>query len=451
MAESIDKQARIQVIGDPIEELPTSIDRVDQWDIYKYPSVLVNVEPARQDEILLKIRSDELRRLQPVFCVSRSKMSDVLSDGYLEQMRHRIPSIIEKLSLLHKTPHPEPLDLLAWYCWPRSHFHLTPVWSAIYQKGYRYPLLDCLVGIEANLALMRAVEHHLLLPGKLIDRIRLCRNCQSGRLNYVDVCPECNSIDIHLKPGVHCFVCGYVDDQDVFIQSGVMKCPKCSTKLRHIGVDYDRPLERYSCYSCYIRFIEAVVKARCHDCGEVQSPDDLTVSTISEFQVGKLARQIALEGSHLLHLPLAWGAPITVDHLPWLLQWTSSNQNRYGGDNTVMLIWLSNLSEVKIDLGLLRVQERLKELVKRMQGIFRETDVVCQYSDDILILLLPHTSERVWEALRDRIASLSEVEGLDKLEVVVQVQALPVPEGKKAEDWLKEWISTVTHYDGDVS
>ncbi|MGF1717948.1 hypothetical protein L4D08_24100, partial [Photobacterium chitinilyticum] len=274
MTESIGKHVNIQVIGDPVADLPTCVDRIEEWNVDAYPSVLINVEPARQDEMLLKIRSDELRHLQPVFCVDRSKMSDVLSDGYLKEMRQRIPPILERLALLHITPHPEPLDLLAWYCWPRSHFHLTPVWSGIYQKGYRYPLLDCLVGVESNLALMRAVEHHLLVPGKLVDRIRLCRNCQSGRLNYVDVCPECNSIDIHLKPGVHCFVCGYVDDQDVFIQSGVMQCPKCSTKLRHIGVDYDRPLERYSCYSCYIRFIEAIVKVRCHDCGEVQTPDD---------------------------------------------------------------------------------------------------------------------------------------------------------------------------------
>ncbi|MGF1717709.1 GGDEF domain-containing protein, partial [Photobacterium chitinilyticum] len=180
---------------------------------------------------------------------------------------------------------------------------------------------------------------------------------------------------------------------------------------------------------------------------EVQTPDDLIVAPITEFQVGKLARQIALEGSHLLHLPLTWGSAITVDHLPWLLQWISSNQIRYGGDNTIMVIWLSNLSEVKIDLGLLKVQERLKELVKRMQGIFRETDVVCQYSDDILILLLPHTSEHVWEAIRDRISVLSEVEGLDKLELVIQVKALPVPEDQKAEDWIKEWLSSVTHYE----
>ncbi|WP_299013157.1 diguanylate cyclase [uncultured Photobacterium sp.] len=447
MAETANNYMNIQVIGEPVPELTSCVESVEQWAVDSYPSALLNVDPAHQDELLLEIRSDESRCLQPVFCVAKSKMSDALADGYLNDMWQRIPPTLDRLALLHFTSHPEPLDLIAWFCWPRPYLHIKPVWSGVSLKGYSYPLLDCLLGEESHLTLMRAVDHHLLVPGKLIDRLRLCRTCHGARINYVDVCPECNSIDIHLKPGVHCFICGYVDDQDVFMQSGIMQCPKCSTKLRHIGVDYDRPLERYSCLSCYARFIESLVKVRCHDCGEIQSPDDLTVAPINEFMPGKLVRQIALEGSHLLHLPLTWGAPITVDHLPWLVQWVSSNQRRYGGDNTMMMIWLSNLAEVKINLGLTKSQERITELVKRMQGIFRETDVVCQYSDDVLILLLSHTSDKVWEVLRERISILGDVEGLEQLELIVQVKGLPIPEEQSAEDWLKAWLADVVHYE----
>ncbi|WP_064608427.1 TackOD1 domain-containing metal-binding protein [Photobacterium sp. J15] len=447
MTRVAENYTKVQVIGDPVQDMMDCVDKVSLWDIDSHPSVLLNVEPSRQDELLVEIRCDDMRRLQPVFCVVKSKLSDVLADGYLGDMWERIPQVLDRLALLHFSPHPESLDLIAWYCWPRSYFHVHPVWSAEYQKGYSYPLLDCLLGGEAELALSRAVDHHLLVPGKLIDRLRLCRVCHGSRINFVDVCPECNSIDIHLKPGVHCFICGYVDDQDVFMLSGIMQCPKCSTKLRHIGVDYDRPLERYSCLSCYARFIEAPVKARCHDCGEIQSPDDLTVSPVHEFTLGKLARQIALEGSHMLHLPLTWGAPLTVDHLPWLMQWVSSNQRRYGGDNTMMMIWLSNLAEVKINLGLTKAQERITELVKRMQKLFRETDVVCQYSDDVLILLLSHTSDKVWEVLRNRISTLGDVEGLEQLKLIVEVKALPVPEDQIAEDWLKAWLADVVHYE----
>ena len=35
-----------------------------------------------------------------------------------------------------------------------------------------------------------------------------------------------------------------------FLSSGALACPKCTTRLRHIGADYDRPLENHTCNVC---------------------------------------------------------------------------------------------------------------------------------------------------------------------------------------------------------
>lgn len=41
---------------------------------------------------------------------------------------------------------------------------------------------------------------------------------------------------------------------------------------------------------------------------------------------------------------------------------------------------------------MLKTQQRLGALLARLQALFRDTDVVCQYADDQLLLLLPHTN-----------------------------------------------------------
>lgn len=167
---------------------------------------------------------------------------------------------------------------LAWYSWPRAHFRLLPRWQAGCRQGYSYPLLDCLLGSESAGSLPQLVSERLLQSEQLVDRVRLCNRCHSAHLNFVDVCPECAHIALEAKPAVHCFTCGHVDDQDAFMQQGALRCPKCVTTLRHIGVDYDRPLEKYLCLSCHARFMEAAVLARCHECGQASKPDDLVVA-----------------------------------------------------------------------------------------------------------------------------------------------------------------------------
>ncbi|WEM45364.1 diguanylate cyclase (plasmid) [Photobacterium sp. DA100] len=436
----------IQVIGDAITTPYPYTNEVNSWNIKTHPTALLNVNPELQDKLLIQIRSDHTRRYQPVFCVNQSKLSEILSDGDLTQMAQKIPTIIDRLALRHETPHPDILEIIAWYCWSRGNFRLKPVWSPEHRTGYSYPLLDCLNNGESSQALLRAIEHNILVPAKLVDRIRLCSSCSSVRINYIDVCPKCSDINIQLSPGVHCFVCGYVNEQEVFSATGIMQCPNCTTKLRHIGVDYDRPLERYRCRSCQARFVEAAVKVRCHDCNKSQSSDDLAIAHIHELEVGKHARQISIEGFHDSTRPLLWQSPVSKSHLPWLLRWVSANQRRYGGDNTLMAVWLSNLSQITLLLGKTKSQERINELTRRLQAIFRDTDVICRYANDLLIFILPHTNTNVSQIIFNKITHMNAIEGLDQLKLVIEFNRLPIPDSEKVEDWLARWIEEVTHH-----
>ena len=295
----------------------------------------------------------------------------------------------------------------------------------------------------AKTLLSQLTKYEILEADTLVDRIRLCNHCHSKHVNYVDACPECNSIDIQLTPGIHCFVCGHVDDQDNFQNNGRLICPKCSTQLRHIGVDYDKPLERFRCKSCSSRFIEALVQARCHHCHHRQTPDELLAVPVYTYRTGKLARHAAMQGAQRLYVPLTWGNMIFAEHLPWLLQWNNMLLQRHGGQHTLMAIQLKNLSEIKFSHGLIQLHDKINQLTDNLKQMFRETDVVCQYEDDLLIVMLPYTNYDVWSIIRKRVLELTNVKGLENISLEVHVETLPVKGCVSFKEWLISWLTRV--------
>lgn len=122
------------------------------------------------------------------------------------------------------------------------------------------------------------------------------------------------------------------------------------------------------------------------------------------------------------------------------MQWNNSLLQRHGGHHTLLAIRIEHLAELRAELGLLKTQQRLAALLARLQALFRDTDVVCQYADDQLLLLLPHTSVEDWQVLQGRILALNSVEGLDALTLNVKVQSLPTALGEDAGVWLSHWL-----------
>ncbi|MMZ69363.1 hypothetical protein D1872_321900 [compost metagenome] len=95
---------------------------------------------------------------------------------------------------------------------------------------------------------------------------------------------------------------------------------------------------------------------------------------------------------------------------------------------------------MRTELGLLKTQLRLGALLARLQALFRDTDVVCQYAEDQLLLLLPHTNVEDWQILQERILALNNVEGLDALTLNVKVEPLPTTLGEDTGLWLSRWL-----------
>lgn len=64
-------------------------------------------------------------------------------------------------------------------------------------------------------------------------------------------------------------------------------CSQCKTKLKHIGHDYDRPLESYSCNDCKSIFVDPEVITECIDCGFKTLTENMIKQKVSNYALTK--------------------------------------------------------------------------------------------------------------------------------------------------------------------
>ncbi len=319
---------------------------------------------------------------------------------------------LERLKMFNRGQPPERFEerVLAWL-WSRPSSRLEPGLDTDFRELYRYPLLDVMAAeepINDMVWLNLMAEQGWLERGELIDRIRLCNRCSSGRLNYVDVCPACRALDITRQPSLHCFTCGHVAPQEHFLKDGLMICPNCLSRLRHIGSDYDRPLENYRCLSCQNFFVDAEVEARCLECGEHHEPNELKVREIRPHQLSERGRLRCRQGFADQGVTEAFGRlnliPVPTFHT--LLDWEIQQARRYQAIQpcSVLVMQIEALEKLTGDSrGLAMVDS----LVDRIQEAIRDTDRCTRTRENLLWFLLPHTDREGMQVLRSRLSQLT--------------------------------------------
>lgn len=247
-------------------------------------------------------------------------------------------------------------------------------------------------------------------PETLVDRIRRCTKCGSGHLNYIDICPECSSLAIQRRPSLHCFVCGHVGSQETFLKDGGMFCPNCMSRLRHIGSDYDRPMENYSCNDCSAFFVDARVQARCLECHTSHEPDALKVQQIHTYRLTEAGRLRCRHGSSDaldLDAHFDFNGLVTMEMFTYTLDWLLDIERRYKKPSFSLVgLRLVNLRQTLQDMGERQGYALLDSVVARLIEIIRETDRCARPTDDILWMLLPETGKHGVQTLLERLTSL---------------------------------------------
>lgn len=317
----------------------------------------------------------------------------------------------ERFALFNQGIVPERFEsrVLAWL-WLRPHGGIQAVRDANVAQHYRYPLLEALEDDETPNAfawLQLMVQQGWLEETELLDRVRLCIGCGSGRLNYVDVCPECQTLEIARQPSLHCFTCGHVGAQEHFLKDGLLLCPNCLSRLRHIGSDYDRPLENYRCRSCQAFFVDADIEARCLDCGHAHEPDKLRVREVRNYRLAESGRLRCRQGysaSVADNDQFGQLSLLTQKSFHELLNWQLQLVRRYKEPAFSMLgLRFVNLAATISELGELRGHALMDSLVERLQEAVRDTDRCSRVSEEILWIMMPHTNAAGLEVVRKRL------------------------------------------------
>ena len=322
--------------------------------------------------------------------------------------------------------------LLAWF-YMRRGIHLTPIVLPNSDAIYSYPLAECMAddGLPHqqwldDLRVLGQIEQ-----GGLVDRLRICPKCSSPHLNFIDVCPDCGSIDITSKELVHCFTCGRVGLMEKFLRENSMTCPYCKTRLRHLGSDYDHPMENFVCNDCSNTCTEPEVVVICHSCGNRSPVDDLGVTTYFKYRLtekGRISARVGeMESAYALFDRLG---NVSYSYFEQFLDWNLNLMRRYGkeSDLTILAVRFDNIEEIADAVGGPKMAQLIDALTSRLKEILRVTDVVMRSSIGTLYFLLPHTSGEQTKTVTSKVYSLSDqvvLENAPRLRISIAARTLP--------------------------
>lgn len=336
----------------------------------------------------------------------------------------------ERALAAHRSLRLDPASLhlderVLYFLYLRDHPELKPLCDRHSPMLYRYPLAEALAhsGEDVAACLEALTRRRLLEPSTLIDRTRHCRACGCAHLHYLDVCPHCSSLQIRKAASLHCFACGHVAPEDDFKNDGALGCPKCSVALRHIGVDYDRPLTQYACASCHHAFMETSVLARCLDCSAMHQPSALDVREIAALRLSPHGRA-ALRAGQMQESLAALDAYNYVEPAQFrrMLDWALATQTRHAEIRFgLMLVQFKNTAQVIEEQGAARVFLMLDEFARRLHELLRTSDISTRTEEEMLWLLLPFSStEGLATRLETALADLSSGDGVASLQASIR-------------------------------
>lgn len=392
----------------------------------------------------------ELRR-SPAFCCAPIYLSqtmpqiDMLADGVTSDIEDRLTdacAILEKVIRLRSEDLIENYNLrLLTYMYVRGEgYVISPICSPFSPWVYSYPeaalLLD---SSELSSKILKPEDHNgldrvrsfkfdkemvmalkvvcfleengYLKKGTLSDRIRKCPKCKTGHLNYVDLCPSCGSIDFEKKNMIHCFVCGHVAPDDDFKKNMSFVCPKCGSVLRHLGSDYDHPLESHQCNDCGTKFIEPDVKADCLFCKTRTSPEDLVAINVYGYKLTEKGTAAARTGKMQMEVQLFDGQNnLILIYFCKMVEWLREYRDRYPDEVFSLLgIRFANLYEAQNIFGEEFYEKLMDELISRIRAMVRATDLTTSSAPDTFWVLLPRTPMNKSTVIAERIEALNDL------------------------------------------
>lgn len=289
---------------------------------------------------------------------------------------------------------------------------LEPIPYALSNTNYCFPFLACnFSDFEEHqvLDILKMAETEGVFKSKFIDRIYLCSNCKSGHLSYRETCPKCGSSNTDTFDIVHHFPCAYVGPITDFTNDidDQLNCPKCTKKLKHIGVDYDKPSVLHECKNCENRFQDFNVKAKCMSCTFDNSVESLVDEQISEFSLTKKGENYAVQGyvSTPKDIEDIIGT-VKFDTFKTVVRYEIERLRQTEGNSNLVAISIVNAGQFYAKVGTAGQQNLLKDLVGEIRSSIRSSDMITFYSSSVILITMFEIPTRISKRIMDDIVAL---------------------------------------------
>lgn len=325
---------------------------------------------------------------------------------------------------------------------PKDSF--KPVQTALSSHGYTYPMLTTDSDpslVQDQLEILGFAAKNRFVETTYDDVIYLCRNCSGGLHHYRESCPNCESSHLREEDLIHHFRCAYVGPESDFRQqefSPDLTCPKCSRKLKHIGVDYDKPSAVFNCHSCESVFQDPVIRAKCISCGQDDPVEYLVKHELFTYNITGKGIEV-VEGKRVPHVQKEGPSFEETHFYQFLINEIDKKSNRPFESN-IASFHFHNLDKLFSALGAEKSQAVRKELYKMINtGLPSQT--VTDFRDPYqpLLIIREENTNKSKEMLSGIKFQLNEFlqDSLDGFKPEISFEVLPVSRGMSARQHLE--------------
>ena len=197
----------------------------------------------------------------------------------------------------------------------------------------------------------------------------------------------------------HCYFCGNIAPEEEFFSGEELVCGQCKSRLKHIGNDYDKPLESYQCKSCNAESLDSKVIVSCVDCGQKSGTDELVKLKFHNYvltEKSSLYIQTNIDYAMSVFDKINYVSP---EFFRVFLEWSSSMQLRnkeYAF--SILKITISNFVNIST----------INSLAKNLKEVLRSTDILTRVSTSYIWVMLPNTNKDGSSVVLKKLRSLCE-------------------------------------------
>ena len=329
---------------------------------------------------------------------------------------------------------------------------LEPVPSRKSLLGYSYAMLTENLDFDNEadaLDILEEAEKDEIISGKFVDTIYLCNSCSNSYLNIREVCPNCDSSHLVSNDLIHHFSCAYMGEISEFKAAGygeTLICPKCEKKLKHIGVDYDKPAAIFNCQGCAHSFQDPLIRAKCLNCGADQKVEHLVKKEVKKYHLTAKGKDMA-EGNHYIKIRKN-GEQMpdegeSTDYFIRALKNEIKRKSIAEFDSSVGMFRLWNISELYQRIGNVAKRDLQKELQQILSNDLAPGDEITFWDYETILMLFPEQRKEEVESVMDEMGErMKELikDNFDDFKLELRMAVLKVSEDISYERTINELL-----------